>query len=63
MSRETEAFELRGKAEAVATFAGVYRPMLSEGLYQGLIRVACMQLRLAHALTLPPTRFHATQGA
>lgn len=63
MSREAEAFELRGKAEAVAVFAGTYQTMLPGPLYCGLIRVSCAQLWLAHALTLPPTRFRGAQGA
>jgi hypothetical protein len=57
VTREEEAFELRGQATAVSGFASAFEPMLPRMLWCRLHRVAGAQILLAHALTLPPTRF------
>ncbi len=57
--RAEEAFRLRGQADALHGFAQTYAPMLSAHLCMALHGVVDAQLRLAHALTLPPTRFRS----
>ncbi len=59
MTREEEAFKLRGQAAAVLGFVSAGGIVLSEKWLCALEELATAQLRLAHALTLPPTRFRS----
>jgi hypothetical protein len=57
VTREQEAFMLRGQETALSSFSGTYMTMLTMPQWKALRAVSDAQLRLAHALTLPPTRF------